>query len=154
MADQNDNELKRFSARLAVGRMAYDTGYFSQAARHFQLALNAVEELNLPKELEARALIGLAKSTAATGNFNKAESLLQKALSIDCSDYESTVEEAEDYHQLSLLYWRSGRADQSLQVAKKAWSLANQDDCSPDELKAKLLKHLAVLAEQAGRLDE
>lgn len=149
----NDFERK-FNTRLAVGRMAYDGGYYSQAARHFQLALNSAEDNNLALELKAQALVALAKATAALGNFNKAKDCLEKALAIDESDNISYVEEAEDYHQLSLLYWRSGKTDLAFELATKSWTLANADPNTPDELKAKLLKHFAVLSEQTGKLTD
>lgn len=155
MESNNENRyLKDLRARLAVGRMAYDAGSFSQAARHFQLALNAIEEHNLPDFMRAKALLGMAKSTAAIGDFGRAKVLLEKALLIDEADHQSLVDEAEDYHQLSLLYWRSGDIAQAMTIAKKAWELAvNEPDC-PHVLTAKLLKHFAVLSEQSGNLAE
>jgi len=149
----DESNYRKYQVRLEVGRMAYETGAFTQAARNFQLALTMVEETMPNSQLESPALLGLAKSIAALGRFTDAEKLIRRALEID-SSIRDIADEAEDYHQLSLLYWRSGRNDLSLELAMQSWDLANQDSDSPDELKAKLLKHFAVLSEQAGKLDE
>jgi tetratricopeptide (TPR) repeat protein len=154
LASKEIQTLKKFKVRMGVGRMAYEAGYFTQAARHFRQALEMCEQERLDEGLTSRALLGLAKSTVALGLYDEAEKLIRRALVIDETDSASLVEEAEDYHQLSLLYWRSGRPDLAMEFAQKSWSLADQDECVPDELKAKLLKHFAVLAEQAGKLDE
>lgn len=146
--------LKNFSSKLAVGRMAYDSGYFTQALRHFSSALQLANENGLDDDLKGCALLGAAKATAALGNFDQAKSFLNQALVIHEADDGSLVEEAEDYHQLSLLYWRGGNTQMAGQIAKKAWDLADRDPKTPDELKAKLLKHFAILAEQEGRSEE
>lgn len=144
------SEVKRLSATLAVARMDYEQGDFESACAQFTKALHLAEENSLPEELKARALVGLAKSTAARGRFDEAQRFLEQALLIDESDTESLVEEAEDYHQLSLLYWRNGRPEEAYQVAQKAWNLVQQSSDMPDELVAKLLKHFASLSEQKG----
>ncbi len=124
------------------------------AARHFQLAVDHAEAHMLPESLKARALLGLAKARAAMGQFDKAKELLEEAVSIDEADDDTVLDEAEDYHQLALLYWRRGEAEESLRIARKAWRLIEFEPDCPDELKAKLLKHFAVLAEQGGKLNE
>ncbi|HIA52090.1 MAG TPA: tetratricopeptide repeat protein [Candidatus Melainabacteria bacterium] len=152
----NDTEkLSRWQTRMAVGRMAYDAGYFTQAVRHFRLALELQESGELASALKARSLTGLAKSLAAIGKYAEAEPLILEALNIDKGSIDSIAERAEDYHQLSLLCWRSGRNAESLDFAQKAFELAKKAgrDTS-DELTAKLLKHLAVLAEQSGNISE
>lgn len=148
-----DDAVRKFDVRLEVGRMAYEAGYFSQAARHYRLALDMAKESCLDQTMTSPALLGLAKSIAALGQFAEAERLIRSAILVDEST-EGLAEEAEDYHQLSLLYWRSGRDQLSLELAERSWDLANRDSRAPDELKAKLLKHFAVLSEQAGELDE
>jgi tetratricopeptide (TPR) repeat protein len=146
--------LKNFGSKLAVGRMAYEAGYFSQALRHFSSALQLANDKALDDDLKGCALLGAAKSTAALGNFEQAKQFLNQALIIHESDEGSLVEEAEDYHQLSLIYWRSGNTQMARQIANKSWELACNDPKTPDELKAKLLKHFAILAEQEGLADE
>jgi tetratricopeptide (TPR) repeat protein len=156
-ADFQSNEngvLKALAARLSIARMAYENGSFAQSAKHYQLALSIIENSCLPEILKAGALLGLAKCRAAMGEFNKAESLLEKVVLIDEADTSTTIDEAEDLHQLSLLYWRSGRFDLSFDFASKAYQIASVAPDCPDELTAKLLKHFAVLAEQMGKLDD
>lgn len=148
-------KLSRWQTRMAVGRMAYEAGYFTQAIRHFRLALELRESGELIASLKARTLTGLAKSLAAIGKYAEAEPLILEALNIDQDGTNAIAERAEDYHQLSLLCWRSGRDTESLDYARKALELdqkATHD--TPDELTAKLLKHLAVLAEQSGNMAE
>lgn len=148
-------KLRRWQTRMAVGCMAYEAGYYQQAIRHFRLALELLESGKLINSLKARTLTGLAKSLAAIGRYAEAEPLINEALSIDEDGTDTVTERAEDYHQLSLLCWRSGREAESLNYAQKAFELAKQaGHDAPDELKAKLLKHLAVLAEQSGNFAE
>lgn len=146
-------QLSRWKTRMAVARMAYEAGYFTQAIRHFRLALELQESGNLIDSLKARSLTGLAKSLAAIGKYADAEPMILEALKIDENSKEAFAERAEDYHQLSLLCWRSGRSAESLDYAGKAFELAKKaGHDAPDELTAKLLKHLAVLAEQSGNI--
>lgn len=140
---------------MAIGCMAYDAGLYSHAVRHCRLALALVESGNLASSLKARSLINLAKSLSALGQFDEAEKLIHKALEIDEEGQNSFLERSEDYHQLSLLYWRSGRSDSSWQFAQKALDLYQMaGENASHELKAKLLKHFAVLSEQAGKVSE
>lgn len=149
-----DGLLKALSARLSVGRMAYGAGSFNQAAKHYKVALSMVEDSSLPEVFKGRALLGLAKCYAAMGDFGKAQSLIEKVVVIDEADTGSTIDEAEDLHQLSLLYWRSGHSDLSFEFAQRSYQIAVEAPDCPDELIAKLLKHFAVLSEQMGRLDD
>jgi len=150
-----DAKLLRLETRMAVGRLAYDAGYYTQASRHFKLALQMLESGGFDNELRARILTGLAKSLAAQGKYSEAEPLILEALELDESNSVPLWERAEDYHQLSLLCWRNGRNDESLQYARAALKLATTAGSNaPDELIAKLLKHHAVLAEQAGKILE
>jgi tetratricopeptide (TPR) repeat protein len=146
--------LKALSARLSVARLAYDAGSFAQAAKHFQVALSMVENSCMPECFRGRALLGLAKCHAAMGDFSKAESLIEKVVVIDEADPGTTTDEAEDLHQLSLLYWRKGQLDLSFEFANRAYQIAVVAPDCPDELIAKLLKHFAVLSEQMGLLDD
>ena len=144
-------KLRRWQTRMAVGRMAYDAGYYTQAIRHFRLALEFLESSGLNSSLKARALTGLAKSLSAIGKYAEAEPMIHEALNIDEGRTDAVAECAEDYHQLSLLCWRRGQNVESLKYARKVLELTKKEGYdAPDELKAKLLKHLAVLAEQSG----
>lgn len=153
-ATNGDAVFRRWKTIMAVGRMDYDSGCYSQAARHFQSALDCIQKYSLDDSLRARTLLNLAKSVAALGNFEKAEQMMREVISIDESDTSSLLDDAEDYHQLSLLYWRKGQLAQSMQCAKKAMNLVERSQDSPDDIVAKLLKHLAVLAQERGELKE
>jgi tetratricopeptide (TPR) repeat protein len=138
---------------MAVGRMAYQSGFFPQAVHHFRKALDLINEKGLPQELLSRTLVGLAKALGSMGQFEEGERLMNQALSLDLSDQVTDVELIEDYHQLSLLYWRAHRQELANDALKKAWQLL-QDHSNPeevpDELTAKLMKHRAVLAALNG----
>ncbi len=147
-------DIRLWKTKMAVGRMAYEAGQFSQASQHFRKSLNIVEEKQLPDELLSQSLVNLAKTLGTIGSFDQAEEYLQRALRLDevsCQlDDELTVELIEDYHQLSLLYWREGRASLAEQPLAKAFELLKAHPNVPDELKAKLMKHRVVLAELSG----
>lgn len=143
----SDADLRLWKAKMAAGRMAYESGFYTQAAQHFRKALSLIEEKGLPQELESRTLVDLAKALGSIGQFEEGERLLQRALDLDQKDNASNVELIEDYHQLSLLYWRAQKEDAACAAVDKAWYLLEKDpDGVPDELTAKLLKHRAVLA--------
>lgn len=146
---------RRLNTKLAVAHMAYDAGYYSQAIRHFRLVLSILESEEANDSMKARAMTGLAKSLAAIGKYEEAEPMIRQALLIDENLPEASTACAEDYHQLALLYWRSGRNAESQEYAERALKLVERaGKHAPDELKAKLLKHFAVLAEQAGNTRE
>lgn len=132
--------------------MAYDSGLFTVAVQHFRKALNLIESKGLPEELKSRTLVDLAKALGSIGQFDEGERLLREALILDQNERASGVELIEDYHQLSLLYWRANKQDLSRQAVEKAWQILDNldDEEVPDELIAKLLKHRSVLAGLAG----
>ncbi len=150
----SEADLRYWKSKMAVGRMAYGAGMFRLAARHFMKAKELIEERNLPESTLSPTLVSLAKSLGSFGQFDEAEPLLQSALKIDesatASDPALIVELIEDYHQLSLLYWRAGKADMARAPLDRAFSLLKMHPDVPDELTAKLLKHRAVLAEISG----
>lgn len=149
------DNVRRWYSRMSVGHMAYAAGSYTQAVRHFRLALELSESLDLADSLRTRALTGLAKSLAALGKFEEAERMIQSALQVDEGSPDAVAECAEDYHQLSLLCWRSGRNAESMGFAQRAYELVQKaGHDAPDELRAKLLKHFAVLSEQAGNVAE
>lgn len=150
-----DVDLRLWKSKMAVGRMAYDSGIFGQAVHHFRRALSLIEQKGLPEELLSRNLVDLAKALGSMGQFEEGERLLNEALSLDIRDHATDVELIEDYHQLSLLYWRAHKPELSVQAVKKAWELLQKDpEEVPDVLRAKLLKHRAVLASLQGKYDE
>lgn len=150
-----ESKLKQWKGRMAVGRMAYQSGLYTLAAQHFRRALQLVEENKFPDAVRSRTLVDLAKTLGCCGNFDEGERLLSQAISLDQSGHASVVELIEDYHQLSLLLWREHKTDPSDQACQQAWELlqANAKEV-PDELTAKLLKHRAVLAGAKGAYGE
>lgn len=142
-----DLDLRLWKSKMAVGRMAYDSGLFTLAVQHFRKALSLIEERSLPSDLTSRTLVDLAKALGSAGQFEEGERLLKEAISSDEHNNVSLVEVIEDYHQLSLLYWRANRQELANEMVSKAWQMLKQHPKDvPDELTAKLLKHRAVLA--------
>jgi len=139
---------------MAVGRMAYDAGLFRQASQHFRKALELAESENLPEELVSLTLLKLAKTLGSIGAFDEGESLLRRALhmaeQLSTADPDFVTELIEDYHQLSLLYWRAGKAEEAKKPLEQAFDLLKEQPLVPDELIAKMLKHKAVLCDVSG----
>ncbi len=154
----SESEIHLWQAKIGAGRMAYQSGLYPQAARHFRAAMEMVKEKDLPADLLSISMLNLAKTLGSIGEFAEAEELLKKTLSFDESEFavDSTmaVELIEDFHQLSLLYWRASRVENARQALQRALELLSKSKDIPDELIAKLLKHQAVLAELSGDLQQ
>lgn len=151
MLNLKDVDLRLWKSKMAVGRMAYESGFFTQAAQHFRKALAIIDEKGLPSELLSKTLVDLAKALGSVGQFDEGERLLTQALRLDTQDNATDVELIEDYHQLSLLYWRAHKQEPAVAAINKAWSMFEENpDNVPDELRAKLLKHRAVLSGLSG----
>ncbi len=147
----SESDLKYWKGKMAAGRLAYDAGFFMKAASHFRTALKLVEDKDLPEELLCRSLVDLAKTLGSIGQFEEAEEMLSRALQLDQKDNASQVELIEDFHQLSLLYWRARKQESAMQALNRASELFSKHEQEvPDELKAKLLKHKAVLLAEHG----
>lgn len=147
-----EEDLKKWATRMAVGRMAYDAGYYSQAARHFQLAANLAEEQHLPDELRARTFVNMAKTLSSQGRHDEAEKLIKRAMQIDASGTEQSVALIDDYCQLSVLYWHSGKTALAGDTIKEAERMLSKCEDAPDELQAKLFNQLAIVAGHSGNL--
>jgi tetratricopeptide (TPR) repeat protein len=138
---------KLFATRMAVGRMAYDMGYFGQAVRHFHTALELAGKENLPAPSLADANLSLGKAYACQGRYKEAEEYLTKALNLDAAeaDRPRSIEQAMDYIELALLYSKTARKEQAIDYNKRAISLLDKLKTSPVEQKAKALKQLALI---------
>lgn len=150
----SETDLRRWKAKMGAGRMAYNIGMYRQAASNFHAALELLEGAGLPEEFLSLTLVSLAKTLGSSGDFAEAERLLKKALELDqaasSQDGEFLVELIEDFHQLSLLYWRAGKLELAENSLNEAYQYLKIQPGVPDELKAKLMKHKAVLAELSG----
>lgn len=152
-----DAQLRLWKNSMTVGRMAYESGSYMQAVRHFRKALNLIDEAGLPDALLSPTLVNLAKTLGTINQFPEAEMLLERALKLDeresVMDDDLKVALIEDFHQLSLLYWRAGKLRLSESALLQSLNILTISEISiPDELRAKLMKHRAVLTELAGDL--
>ncbi|MBX9689968.1 MAG: hypothetical protein K2X27_24875 [Candidatus Obscuribacterales bacterium] len=142
-----DKDLRLWKSKMAVGRMSYDLGLYPQAVHHFRTALSLFEAKHIPQELLSRNLVDLAKALGSMGHFDEGEELLNKAIRLDTEDCVSSAEIIEDYHQLSLLFWRANKQGAAEDAIAQAMKLMSESKESiPDELIAKLKKHKAVLS--------
>lgn len=151
MSDELDQ--KTWNTRIAVGKMAYDAGYYSQAARHFRTAMDYATEHNMEPSCLAINYVSLAKTLASMGNYKEAEQLLVKALAIDESLDEHGVDVAADYSELGMLYFKLGRLDESRQYNEKCLEIVSTFKEPPAFLYGKVLKQLAILKSEAGDLE-
>ena len=146
-------DKKTWNTRIAVGRMAYDAGYYSQAARHFCIALDYATEHNMPPSCMAINYVSLGKTMASMGNYKETEQYLIKALAIDESLDDHSVDVAADYSELGMLYFKMGRLDESAQCNEKCLQLISAFKEPPAFLYGKVLKQMAILKSEAGDMD-
>jgi tetratricopeptide (TPR) repeat protein len=143
---QEEKDARTWSTRMAVGRMAYIATYYSQAARHFRMALEFAREHNLESKYLSENLVSLGKTLASMGNHKEAEHLLKEALALDEANPENSFEKAVDYTELGLLYFKLGNLSLARDYNVKAVGLLKQFTKPPAETLAKALKQLAILA--------
>ena len=138
---------------MAVGRMAYDMSYYSQAARHFRKALEIAKAANLPADELAKNQVSLGKTLACMGNYHEAEHCLEAALSLDEGVNAHGLDTASDYTELGLLYFKTGRLAQAEDYNKRAVDLLKSFKTAPADLVTKALKQLAIVRSENGDLD-
>lgn len=149
----SDDDKKTWNTRIAVGKMAYDAGYYSQAARHFRTALEFAQEHNMDQPYLSINYISLGKTLASMGNYKEAEKFLMKALIIDEALEDHNMEVASDYSELGMLYFKLGRLEESTQYNQKALDILNTLKEPPAMLQAKILKLMAIIKSEAGELE-
>jgi tetratricopeptide (TPR) repeat protein len=148
-------ELGQLKSSMAAARMAYGAGDFHLCARHYGRAIELAEQNGLAGAIVAEAFIYLSVCLSARKEFQEAETLLNKALSISQADlHGDAIILALNYHELSVLYWRTGREQGAREMNNRA--LAALDDTAPNlaELKVMILKHKAVLLSDEQRFKE
>ena len=116
-------DISHWKTRIAVGRMAFDAGFYSQAARHFRTALALIKEDKSSPELLSINLICLAKALSCLGNYSEAEQLINEALRIDIVTQDNQLDLARDYLELGNIYRKEHKIQQSKLYADKALGL-------------------------------
>ncbi len=161
MTDFTTNSLEDIShwkTRIAVGRMAFDAGFYSQAARHFRTALGLLKEESPQPELLSINLISLAKALSCSGNYPEAEKLINEALQIDTAHPDNLLQLTRDYLELSSINWKQHRPEQSEAYARKAFdllsSLKKQEREKHGPAIARALKLLAIIKDENNQYDE
>lgn len=151
-------DISHWKTRIAVGRMAFDAGFYSQAARHFRTALELIRQDKAPPELVSVNLISLAKALSCLGSYDEAEKLINEALQIDIADQENLLQLALDYLELSSICWKQHRLEQCESYAKKALDLLSGLNKKEKEKQAqaiaRALRLLAIVQGEKNNYDE
>lgn len=136
-------ELK---SSMAAARMAYRVGDFSICAKHYRKALAIAEANGLDGAITGEALIYLSICCSARKEFQEAEVLLNQALSNNEADLDcDKILLALNYHEFSVLYWKTERESESQVMNDKALALLEQAHVGVAELKVMVLRQKAVL---------
>lgn len=149
----SETNQKSWSTRMAVGRMSYDMGYYSQAIRHFTKALETAKSPGFDQTDLANTYLSLGKSYACTGNVKEAESYLTRALEIDERSPEHIIARATDYVELALFYFKTGRLAEAADYNQKAIDSLDKLENPPVVLLAKALKQLAIVTAEHLNFD-
>jgi len=143
-------ELSQLKSQMAAARMAYGAGDFNQCARNYSKTIELAEQEGLDGAIVSEAYTDLSVCQSARREFKEAETLLNKALAISQSDpHCDPILLARNYHELSVLYWRTEREDGSREMNDRALAALESASESASEnaaeLKVMILKHKAVL---------
>lgn len=131
---------------MAAARMAYQAGDFSLCAKHYKKTIAIADENGLDGAITAEALIYLSICSSARKEFREAEVLLNQALSNNEADSQcDKVLLALNYHEFSVLYWKTGREAESQAMNDKALAVLEQAQVGVAELKVMVLRQKAVL---------
>ncbi len=152
-------DIAHWKTRIAVGRMAFDAGFYNQAARHFRTALELLKNQKDPSsELLSINSICLAKALSCLGHYDEAELLINEALKIDTAHQENILQLALDYLELSSTCWKQHRQEQGETYAHKALELLNSLDKREKENHitsiARALKLIAIMKGERGDYTE
>ncbi len=131
---------------MTAARMAYHAGDFNLCAKHCKKTIDIAEKNELDGTVTCEALIYLSICCSERREFREAEALLTKALSINKSDPQcDDVLLAFNYHEFSVLYWKTGREIESLTMNDNALVALEKAQARVAELKVMILRQKAVL---------
>ena len=137
------SELK---SSMDAARMAYRAGDFNLCAKHFRKTIDIAESNGLDGAITGEALIYLSICCSARKEFHEAETLLSKALSVNEGDPQcDKVLLALNYHEFSVLYWKTERESESRAMNEKAFMALDQSQSDVAELRIMMLRQKAVL---------
>lgn len=131
---------------MDAARLAFRAGDFPLSAKHYKKIIALAESNALGEAIIGEALIYLSICHSARKEFREAEVLLNKALAINESDPQcDDILIALNYHELSVLYWKTARETESQSFNEKAQSKLEHAHTSVAELKVMILRQKAVL---------
>lgn len=151
MNDVNTDSKRNFAKALSrTGEFAYRDGDYKTALRQYERSL----ALSLSCGFDGvmlQTLICKSICTQALGDYREAEALLAQAWTVlHKTEWEQAEKlHARMYHEWSVLYWRMGNSDLSIEFNQKALqALSDCHECA--EEKVLILNHAALLASDLG----
>jgi len=148
-------DSKLWKSLIAAGTMAYKAGDFAQAARDYQRAIDLSTREKMEGTFLAEPLIRLAICLSARKDYAEAERLLRRALAIIESEAEHDLALlAYNYHELSVLLWKTERSAESQQMNDLALGTLDLHEEELAELRVLILKHRAILLADTHRHEE
>jgi tetratricopeptide (TPR) repeat protein len=151
-------DISHWKTRIAVGRMAFDAGLYSQAIRHFRSALKLLRHDTANSELISINLICLAKALSCSDQCNEAQKLAEEALQIDIVSADNLLQLVRDYLELASISWKQHRIEQAESYGRKVLDLFNtldiKDRCAHAQSIARAYKLLAIIKGENKNYDE
>lgn len=137
------------------GKSFLRMGQYADAERMFASALQVAEELGPKDPHLGVSLLNLARSCQAQGKFEKAKSLLARALGIAEAEHgPEHVDVAATCNSLAGLYQAMGKFDEAEPLYKRALAIMENAFGPNHAGVATVLENYAALLRKAGRIDE
>lgn len=117
-----EREHALWKTHMAVGRIAYEDGYYSASIRNYLSALASAEILNLVDEYKSQTLLGLARSYVEVGQYSQAEKLYRSVLQMDelaANQYDLSI----DLNDLAVLYCRTGKDEKAEELLRQSLAI-------------------------------
>jgi tetratricopeptide (TPR) repeat protein len=145
-----DSELRKacqeWKTHMEAGRMAFESGLFSAAARNYRRALSIVDDVNLGPEFRACTSLKMAQCDLKLGLLEEAEAMFKQVISLDqnCPDPHG-YDVAVDMSELAMLYLKMGRLESAENLLVQAVQILETlgPKTAPDLAKA--LKNLGIV---------
>lgn len=137
-------DVEMWKGLVNTGRMAYSQGDYRQAHKQFTRALEMAQHKGLTGPFVVEPRVELAVCLSAQRQYDEAEKLLRQAL-VEAQSQAGPAMQADCYHELSVLLWRTGRDAESEQMNQSALDSLAHSQADLPELRANILKHRSVL---------
>ena len=154
-SEQSRHEaLSRWETQLDVGKMAYEKGFYTAAARNFTKALKVAESLDLPDNELSSTLLGLGSSYCQLKRYREAEGLFNRLIQIDRDKLGPTSSDlASHLCEAAVLYQKMGNLPVAEDFLRQSLQMLHQLGDNDIQL-AKVLKSLALVCCKQENIDE